>query len=1611
MGSTQKPTTLSILGKESIVVDYNLWGSWVAHDLLINVQSSTYVLFTDTNLHDVYVPSFSKAFEATADRLRLDARLLTYQIPPGETSKSRKTKARIEDWMLSDARDPPCDTKTVIIALGGGVIGDMIGFVAATFKRGVRVVQVPTTLLAMVDSSIGGKTAIDTLAGKNLIGAFWQPERIYMDLQFLNTLPEREFINGMAEVIKTAAIWDEAEFASLENNVDVLMAAIRAEPDASGKRLAKVKDILKSIVLGSARVKAHVVSADEREGGLRNLLNFGHSIGHAFEGILTPQILHGECVSIGMVLEAQLSRHLGVLKASAAARLTKCLASYGLPVTVKDPLVQQRSGRKLCSVDDLFAIMGVDKKNRGKKKRVVLLSKIGQTYQREATGVSDDAIKVILSSAIELHPAPIKSGPTICTPPGSKSISNRALVLAALGEGTTRIHNLLHSDDTEVMLSALAELQCASFDWEEDGDVLVVKGNGGKMNASIRDLYLGNAGTASRFLTTVATLVQPSSADSSVLTGNKRMKVRPIGPLVDALRSNGAELEYIEKEGSLPLRIKASGGFQGGDINLAATVSSQYVSSILMCAPYAKKPVTLRLIGGKPISQPYIDMTTTMMESFGIKVTKSKTEEHTYHIEQGQYKNPTKYHVESDASSATYPLAVAAITGTTCTVPNIGSASLQGDAKFAVNILEPMGCTVKQTKTSTTVTGPKKGSLRPIPEVDMEPMTDAFLTACVLAAVAQGSGNFTTRIYGIANQRVKECDRIRAMHDELAKFGVTSRESDDGIEVDGIDYKALIQPDGGVHCYDDHRVAMSFSVLSLIAPSWTLIQERECVGKTWPGWWDELALNFGANLKGFDLESQVEESFRPSKEVTKSLYIIGMRGAGKTTAGGWAADILGWKFMDLDQQLEEDIGCTIPELIKEKGWEGFRAEELRQLKKTMVEKPTSYVFAAGGGIVETPEARKILTDYQRNGGLVLFVHRPINDILSFLQIDKTRPAYVDNIEAVWNRREAWYSSCCNYEYISRTPASGSLLSAANDFAHLLKTITGRNQALDRIKAKEQSFFVSLTVPDAMKAVDILPEVIVGSDALELRVDLLEDPCNPHLPGREFVAEQLTAIRGAVDVPIIFTIRTKDQGGRFPNDQMDHAMSLYQLALKMGIEFLDLEQDYPENYLESLTQIKGCTKIIASHHDPKGVLSWDNGSWVTAYNKCLRHGDVIKLIGLAKNRQDNIDVFEFRTWANAAHDTPVIALNMGPQGQLSRIQNNFMSPVSHPSLPFKAAPGQLSATEIRQALTMFGETQRKGFYLFGSPISASRSPALHNAMFKATGLPHKYDLFETATIKPIEAILSSPTFGGGSVTIPLKIEIMPYLDELSRSASLIGAVNTIVVDSTRPNKAGLGFHRTGHNTDWRGMSLCLDLAGAKPRKGQSGLIVGGGGTARAAIYALYSMGYSPLYIVGRSPEKIKVVIDSFPADFNIQPIYTFAEAKAVKGPLPSVAIGTIPADKPIDEQIQGVLNVVFSHEVEVEETKVLLEMAYKPSTTALMKVAAAKGWKTVPGLEPLAGQGLYQVCCFHMESRGSKVIVLTARSLVPALDRHHTVVSRCKGKSRSPFSLFRMYPRI
>ncbi|CAG8543766.1 7219_t:CDS:2, partial [Ambispora gerdemannii] len=1533
---------VSILGTESIISGFHLT-DYMFREIIREIPSSTYVLITDENLAPIYLSKITARFSAIATESSfgstVSSRLITYIIPPGEQSKSRAIKAQIEDFLFDQA----CTRDTCILAMGGGVIGDLVGFVAATFMRGVPYVQIPTTLLAMVDSSIGGKTAIDVTHGKNLIGAFWQPKKIYIDLCFLKTLPEREFINGMAEVIKTAAVNSEKDFVNLENGVKAIRGALNLffRFEFIGATIAtrtESQSMLLSVILASAQFKAYIVTNDEREGGLRGLLNFGHTIGHAIEAILTPEMLHGECISIGIVKEAEIARNLGYLNQVVVGRLTRCLQSYGLPISLEEKKVINLVGNKYCSVDRVMKILKLDKKNQGDKKRIVMLTGIGKTLEQKATVVSDEIIHKVLSPAVKVIPStPIQN--VALSTLGSKSISNRALILAALGEGNCRLKGLLHSDDTQVMLTALQKLGAAQFEWEDNGDTLVVIGGGGEgIKVPDSEIYLGNAGTASRFVTTVCTLVDHKSITetktATILTGNDRMKQRPIAPLVTTLLENGSEIHYLEKEGSLPLEIKPSiGRFRGGSINLAASVSSQYVSSILMCAPHASQTVILTLTGGEVISQQYIDMTIAMMSSFGIQV--DRLEGDVYRIQRGRYKNPEVYIIESDASSATYPLAIAAITGTTCTITNIGSNSLQGDSEFAVKVLVTMGCKVSQTSISTTVQGPPLGTLQSLPEIDMESMTDAFLTASVLAAVATKNtktGDNITRIVGVANQRLKECNRIAAMVHELSKFGIEAFELPDGLEIHGKPIQSLKAPIEGVKCYDDHRIAMSFSVLSCVVPGGTVIREKKCVEKTWP--------------------------------------------TGKTILGKVAAKTLNRQFIDMDHHFETTFKIALTEFVEKEGWEAFRAKETELLSSLLENNGFGYIISCGGGIIETENSREILQKYiNEKNGIVVHLVRDIDEVEKYLGQDKTRPVYGETVRDAWKRREQWYRQCANYEFVVATNTTvayqneqvidGSTINNVNndnqkdfdaewlkvkrDFFRFLNFITGKETNHVDFDKIEKTFFVSLTFPDVRSALPKIEVLTNGADGIEIRIDLLSSS------SLIYVGQQLALLRRYSALPIIFTVRSIEQGGKFPNNAEDKMFELLQHAIKWGCEYIDVEITSSSQKIENLLRLKANSKTIASWHDRIGKMKWNGNDIKEKYRLADKYGDVIKLIGIANAISDNFQLVEFvQSREQNNQKKPIIAINMGAKGQLSRILNKAFTPVTHPVLPTKAAPGQLSIAEIHEGLHLIGLLPKKKFYIFGTPISHSLSPTLHNTGFEMFGFPYHYNLFETENIVDVKPVIEDSEFGGASVTIPYKVDVIPLLDELSEHVKIIGAVNTIIVKELDKETSASTKKRIlyGENTDWLGIFFCIKRINDKNTSPidskSSALIIGAGGTSRAAIYAIHKLGIPKIYLYNRTHKKATDLISEFPSSYGLTAIQSLSDRLLTS---PQIIVSTIPAENDLEFP-----NEIFAF----GKHGIVVELPYKPRRTRLLEKAEHEhGWIGVEGVQVLIEQGIWQ----------------------------------------------------
>ncbi|SCV70708.1 BQ2448_3470 [Microbotryum intermedium] len=1618
--------TVSILGQDIIRCGFHLI-PYIVETVLTTLPSSTYVLFTDTHLSKLYLDQFNQAFQealtvassSSSSSSTDQPRWISYSIPPGEQSKSREVKAELEDFLLSHR----CTRDTVILALGGGVVGDLVGFVAASFMRGVRYCQIPTTLLAMVDSAgkqecadilrprldSRAQTAIDTPLGKNLIGAFYQPQYVFIDASFLESLPRREFVNGMAEVVKTAAIWDEDEFAKLEAGVEEIHSAVLGGSTRStlaGRTLetrSPAQSLLLSVIRASIATKAHIVTIDEKETGLRNLVNFGHTIGHAIEAVMTPDVLHGECVGVGMVLEAEVARSLGTLGNAAVGRLARCIKAHGLPITLDDPLFRKSAKSARLSVETLLDIMRVDKKNSGNVKKIVLLSRIGKTYEERATGVQDDVIARTLSPAIKVFPGP----PTVehykLATPGSKSISNRALVLAALGNGVCKLGNLLHSDDTQVMMSALLEMNGAEFSWEDNGELLVVKGRGGKLSPpkDNKALFLGNAGTASRFLATVCALVQPEGElTHTIITGNGRMKQRPIGPLVDALTANGTSVEYVEAQGSLPLKVKATKqGLRGGRIQLAASVSSQYVSSILLCAPYASSPIELELTGGQVISQSYIDLTIAMMASFGIQVKRLTIDgklSNTYRIPLGTYKNPSTYNIESDASSATYPLALAAISGTSCTVQNIGSSSLQGDARFAKDVLEPMGCKVVQTETDTTVTGPPVGRLRALGFIDMEPMTDAFLTASALAAVAAlpalperlqpGQPANSTRIGGIANQRVKECNRIAAMRTQLAKFGVETDEFEDGIEILGIEPKHL-KAEASVHCYDDHRVAMAFSVLAACPTAHgAIIEEKRCVEKTWPSWWDDLSRRMGIRIEGVELSDEpVASTSRPipRHSTDASIFVLGMRGAGKTHLSKIGANALGWPVLDADEMFKTVAGASAKDFVHANGWPAFRAMETKILKKIVAEQSKGHVVSLGGGVVETPENRDILQAYGHGGGPILHVIRDIGDIVAYLNSEPTRPSLGEDLHDIYKRRRPWFHELSNFEFVNviggkmklsngksdnELPTYTSTKGSEDEIARFFRFMTGQDTNHIELKGTQPTYFLCLTLPllaTPNAVFDKFEEVTAGVDALELRVDLLSPdgvaPTQPVVPSVAFVATQLAALRQRSTLPIVFTVRTVSQGGMCPDEAEDAIFELMELGVKSGCEYVDMETRWSRRRMRFFVNKKQLTKIICSWHDWTGALRWDSDQMVERYSIAREFGDVVKLVTKASSLIDNLTMMRFRE--KFEDGPPLMTLNIGSEGQLSRILNFVLSPVTHPALA-ASAPGQLSFAQVQTGLHLIGRLDAKKFYLFGTPIAHSKSPLIHNTSFETLGLPYRYGLHETTEVDDsVRKIIRAPDFGGASVTIPHKLEIMPLLDEVSDHAKLIGAVNTIIPVRTVQGTIKL----RGDNTDWLGLLELIhkNLSADNERLPSCpALVLGAGGTSRAAIYTLHQAGFKTIYLFNRTLPNAQKIVASFPSEYNIVPL-TSLEASfggSTGREEPIVVISTIPAQGTSTEFFPNpdagvvVTQSVFSR----RGGGVMIDVAYKPKITPLIDLAQrCEGWVGIPGIQMLLEQGYWQ----------------------------------------------------
>ena len=825
------------------------------------------------------------------------------------------------------------------------------------------------------------------------------------------------------------------------------------------------------------------------------------------------------------------------------------------------------------------------------------------------------------------------------------------------------------------------------------------------------------------------------------------------------------------------------------------------------------------------------------------------------------------------------------------------------------------------------------------------------------------------------------------MADELAKFGIKTEQDNDSITVfprsaDELNNEVI------VHCYDDHRVALAFSCLAQKVPG-TILDEKRCVEKTWPNWWDDLQNKIGIPVSGVEVHpiagppspklapvpsAAPKGSYIPGA----SIFIIGMRGSGKTTVGKLAANALKREFIDADALLEEKTKITVYDYVQRYGWEKFRQSELEILKLLITKYAQGYVVSLGGGVVETPEAREVLKAYtaDKEGGPVVYVERDEDEIVNYLQNENSRPAYAsgNDVIDVLHRRKPYFLECASQRFINhlnlqakvntlisgkQTDLSNKLLrSEMLEIRRFFKFITGDDLNSIDVEHK-RTYFLSLTYPDIFEALPVIDKLSAGVDALEVRVDLFSSTgkplTEPDVPSAEYVSLQLSALRQCTSLPIIYTVRTRSQGGMVPDDKIEDIVALLELGIALGCEFIDVEMNLPQSIISDIVSRKGNSKIIASMHDFAGDFKWYSDEMASKYSEGARYGDVVKLVGKANSFEDNYHAFNFVS--KLPQFPPVLAFNVGVVGQLSRIQNYVLTPVTHPLLPSKAAPGQLSFAEIQKALNLMGQVPQRNFYLFGCPISASQSPTIHNTGFNQLGLPYNYSLHERETLdETIDEILSNENFGGASVTIPHKVNIVSKLNTLSLPAKSIGAVNTIIVRKDVEGKREL----FGDNTDWQAIHSCAqsNINGNDQITDQStGLVIGAGGTCRAALYALHSLGLGKIYLYNRTKSNAENVAKCFPS-FNIEVLDNLDN---IKDNYPQVIVSCIPASATtINKDESESLIYLPSNIYKRSSGGVVIDMSYKPFKTPLLELGQNQNnWATIAGATILLEQGIAQ----------------------------------------------------
>lgn len=438
------------------------------------------------------------------------------------------------------------------------------------------------------------------------------------------------------------------------------------------------------------------------------------------------------------------------------------------------------------------------------------------------------------------------------------------------------------------------------------------------------------------------------------------------------------------------------------------------------------------------------------------------------------------------------------------------------------------------------------------------------------------------------------------------------------------------------------------------------------------------------------------------------------------------------------------------------------------------------------------------------------------------------------------------TSICDYEYLYTSRPF-----YRRDLARFLALTLGQSNPHKDLIAKNKTTLISTTFPDVHAALPNLDILSVGADAVELRVDLLEDKrsdgSHPPVPSLQYAGEQLMLLRQKTELPIIFTTRCINENGRFPMDRPELFYEYLHKAKQWGCEYIDVELWLPQEIRKRLSDEKGHSKIISAFHDFSGNFKWTSPEAQQLFEQGAIYGDVVKMIALVHTMQENYELEYFRSIIQTAHPHPPFSgLNMGPMGQLSRALNKIFTPITHPLLPLIAAPGQLSAAEINAALHTMGQLPRMDVYGIGS-LRATGQAMFFEKCFNELSLPHQLICIDREASSSISGVIARPNFGGAHLNPPLSSqpEGLPALS-ISNAAAAIGQIDTIYVQTT-----GVQAKLMADNATWKAIraTLCRDFV-PTAYKGQAALVLASHESqAAATIFALRSLNIETIYTIG------------------------------------------------------------------------------------------------------------------------------------------------------------------